>query len=495
MRWRWHIGIVMVSLVTSAGATLAQGTGGSDISIGDSLYSIGREALNRNDFSTAAAQFQRVWSKYPSSSYASDARYWQAFALSRLKEGAQKLRMALELLEKQQKLYPKSPVASQADELATRIRGYLASSGDAREAYNITKIASTNNGCGPDVDVRIAALSGLQNIQSADVVIATLRRLFEQQDSCSAPLRERALAILATRPIAEVESIVVLAAADPDIYIRRRAIPLLAQGSSEGAITAMAKLLADERNRATQAMLLSALAYNTNPRARVLLKEFIEQRNQNDALKENAIASLITSACGTSVTPSSTRRTMALGAKPREVNGAVLEENSAYLRELYSSVTSAGFREQIVEGLVRIGGARNTAWLLEIAADTTVAPDIRRTALYATGVIGNGKIGTGKDQRTPRNKQCYAMDGQHATPVVPIMSLVRLYNAISDSSIREQLLYAYARRAESQPEALEKLISIATNDPNIQLRQRAVFWLSQLKNPKIAEVLARIVAP
>src|ERR671932_2347008 len=49
----------------------------------DSLYRLGREAINRGDFRRAAALFAEISDKYPRSEYAPDALYWRAFALYR----------------------------------------------------------------------------------------------------------------------------------------------------------------------------------------------------------------------------------------------------------------------------------------------------------------------------------------------------------------------------------------------------------------------------
>jgi HEAT repeat protein len=166
----------------------------------------------------------------------------------------------------------------------------------------------------------------------------------------------------------------------------------------------------------------------------------------------------------------------------------MLRENSTYLRDLYSSVKSAGLREQIVNGIVQIGGTENAKWLLDVAANSKETASVRRTALYATGVLGDDDSGNASN--TPRNRGCYPNDEHHT---VPIKSLVKLYSAIQDYSIREQLLYAYARRAKTENEAMTVLISVAKKDSNPQLRQRAVFWLSQLKDQRATEALSEII--
>src|SRR5690606_33024749 len=50
----------------------------------DSLYAAGREALARSEFRRAAELFHRIPERFPSSTYAGDALYWEAFARFRL---------------------------------------------------------------------------------------------------------------------------------------------------------------------------------------------------------------------------------------------------------------------------------------------------------------------------------------------------------------------------------------------------------------------------
>src|SRR5436190_2146324 len=96
----------------------------------DSLYRMGRDAINKNDFKRAASIFADISAKYPKSEYAADAPYWRAFALYKL-GGEDDLRSALRSLETQEKLFPKAATVSDGKQLAVRIRGALAQQGDA----------------------------------------------------------------------------------------------------------------------------------------------------------------------------------------------------------------------------------------------------------------------------------------------------------------------------------------------------------------------------
>ena len=55
--------------------------GGASAEPADSLYNLGREAINRGDFRRAAALFAEIASMFPGSEYAPDALYWRALSL------------------------------------------------------------------------------------------------------------------------------------------------------------------------------------------------------------------------------------------------------------------------------------------------------------------------------------------------------------------------------------------------------------------------------
>src|SRR5688572_8610216 len=73
----------------------------------DSLYRLGRDAINNGDFRRAAAYFAEISAKHPRSEYAADAPYWRAFALYRSGR-TEDLREALKSLDTQQSKFPKA---------------------------------------------------------------------------------------------------------------------------------------------------------------------------------------------------------------------------------------------------------------------------------------------------------------------------------------------------------------------------------------------------
>jgi HEAT repeat protein len=57
--------------------------------------------------------------------------------------------------------------------------------------------------------------------------------------------------------------------------------------------------------------------------------------------------------------------------------------------------------------------------------------------------------------------------------------------------MREQLIFVYSQRDE--PAALDKLIDIAKNDPNQELRKRALFWIGQSQDSRAVQALQEVI--
>src|SRR5688500_1114209 len=129
----------------------------------DALYRQGREALNREEWLTAARRFQQIRQSHPRSRYAADALYWEAFARYRTGR-ADQLRTALGGLDTQRQRYPNAGTRRDADQLAARIQGELARQGDSRAAETVAVDARRAAQCGTrggDDDERMAALNAL----------------------------------------------------------------------------------------------------------------------------------------------------------------------------------------------------------------------------------------------------------------------------------------------------------------------------------------------
>jgi HEAT repeat protein len=62
---------------------------------------------------------------------------------------------------------------------------------------------------------------------------------------------------------------------------------------------------------------------------------------------------------------------------------------------------------------------------------------------------------------------------------------------MNNREIREQLIFVYSQRRDR--EAIDKMMTIAKTDPDRELRKKAIFWLSQSKDPRVAEFLVSLI--
>ena len=95
----------------------------------DSLYRAARRALSREEYRQAAELFRAVVQRYPSSAYAGEALYYQAFALYRAGR-TDDLRAARQALRTLADRYPDVARRTDAPALDTRLCGVLMKQGD-----------------------------------------------------------------------------------------------------------------------------------------------------------------------------------------------------------------------------------------------------------------------------------------------------------------------------------------------------------------------------
>ena len=426
----------------------------------DQLYRDARAALNRQRFGDAADLFGQIYSKYPRSTYAGDAYYWQAFALSK-RSGDEALRKALDVLELQGEKAPGASTRRDAKTLAIRIRGQLAQSGNADAAATIaataataatapvvasaspsatTTIASTRRGRGHDScegedDIQAAALNALQQMD-ADRALPILKRVLARRDAGSECLRRKAVFIVSQQEGRETEQILLDAARnDPDQEVREQAVWWLSQVDSPSAVSALDSILRSSRDPALQEKAIFALSQQDAPKARQALRDFALRAGVSDELREKAIFWI------------------GQGDDPDRLD---------FLRTLYGQLKSEALRDKILFSISQIDGKASGQWLLSVAADVNENIELRKKALFWVGQSD-----------------------------YPLSELSTLYDRMPSREMKEQLIFVYSQRDE--PEALDKLIEIAKRDPNPELRKRALFWLGQSEESRAIQALQDII--
>jgi HEAT repeat protein len=411
---------------------------------GDSLYQAGRQLLNRGRYAEAARAFNDLIKRYPRSSYAPDAHYWAAFALYRTGD-QDNLRAAAALLETQASHYPRAATRGDGDALLARIYGELAQRGDrdagawiqthaaagGRDTVRTARATCSND----EDDPRVAAMNALIQMDAANAV-PVIKQVLARRDACSVELRRRAVFVLSQKRTAETEDVLLsVARNDPDGDVRQQAVFWLSQVGSDRAVASLDSILRSSTDEDLREKAAFALSQIRGARSNQILRDYAAREDAPEETREKAV--------------------FWLGQRHDD-------DNAAFLRELYGRVTPTDLKEKILFSLSQMRSSENTRWLMDLAVNSREDIELRKKALFWAGQTG-----------------------------ADMGDLVRLYDRTSDADMKEQLIFVYSQRHESQ--ALDKIMDIARHETNPELRTKALFWLGQSHDPRAAQVLLEII--
>lgn len=265
-----------------------------------------------------------------------------------------------------------------------------------------------------------------------------LKKVVARRDACSAPLREKAVFLLSQKRTPETEDILLsVARNDPAPGVREKAVHWLSQVPTPRALATLEEVLRTSSDDALRGKALFALSQHSAPRAAEILRSVAEQPTYGNDLREKAIFWL---------------------AQQRS------PDNAAYLRSLYGRLEAPAVREKVLFALSHMGGEANARWLLGVAADEGSPIELRKKAIF------------------------------HAsqTPGIPAGEISALYDRTTSVPLREQIIFALSQRSGA-PAALDKLISIARTERVPELRKKAIFWLSQSRDPRAGRLLEELI--
>ena len=405
----------------------------------DSLYRLGREAINRNDFRRAAALFAEISAKYPRSDYAPDAPYWRAFALYRAGRD-EDLHEALRTLDEQQSRFPRAATIADAKLLAIRIRGQLAQQGDVKSAEAVSRAATQSRPCvrdDNDSEIRAAAMNALLQMD-AEGALPIIKQVLARRDECSIALREKAVFLLSQKRSSETESILIdVVNNDPSRSVRLQAVFWMGQVKTDRAAAALEGIATSSSDVELRAKAIHALHEHGSPRASALLRRLAESVQTPAQVRDQAIFWL------------GQRRTA---------------ENAEFLRGLFGRVGRGDdeIRKKILFSLSQMKGLGNDRWLLGIATETAYSEDLRGHALWTAGQAG-----------------------------VPGSDLAALYDRLGEVHLKEKLIWVLSESRDRV--ATDKLIEIAQKDNDVEMRKKALFWLGQKNDPRVRQILTDIL--
>jgi hypothetical protein len=284
-------------------------------------------------------------------------------------------------------------------------------------------------------DAIFAALLG-------DKVDATARLLEIGRDT-NRPLETRraALSGLARSEPAQLDrvgsALVQIATNENDVQgVRTQALSVLSRLDHGAGIQPLVQLASGNINSWIGCESMRVLSSSGDPRARQFLRSTAQRTDLPDEVQAVAIRGL--------------------------GRNYVTGQDASLLRSLYPRLSGQRSRDAVLASIAELGGTENVQWLMGVVRDEKLTAEQRRRALD------------------------YLSRAGATTP-----SLLALYDPTPDPQMRSALISIYSRLADKA--ATDKLVWIARNETNLQLKRRAISALSRNSDPTIRQALQDIV--
>jgi HEAT repeat protein len=142
--------------------------------------------------------------------------------------------------------------------------------------------------------------------------------------------------------------------------------------------------------------------------------------------------------------------------------GGAAAADFAFLRSLFDRVTSEKLKEQVLFSVSQREEWDGTRWLLEKARDESQSMEVRRKAVFWAGQ-------------------------GHAS----VADISALYRSAKEPRLREHIIFVLSQQDEEA--ATTQLISIARDDPDREMRKKALFWLAQKNDPRVTKLITDMV--
>jgi len=133
--------------------------------------------------------------------------------------------------------------------------------------------------------------------------------------------------------------------------------------------------------------------------------------------------------------------------------------NGPFLRALYERVDGRRVKEKIIQAVAQLDETADQRWLVDRVLDTREPIDLRKQALFWRGQKNDSPVG----------------------------DLITLYPRLETQELRDHFVFVLSQRHETA--AVDKLIDIARNDTDREIRAKATFWLGQSRDPRAAKFL------
>jgi HEAT repeat protein len=133
--------------------------------------------------------------------------------------------------------------------------------------------------------------------------------------------------------------------------------------------------------------------------------------------------------------------------------------NGPFLRSLYARLDDKQLKDKVIQAVAQLDDDADQRWLVERVLDANEPIDLRKQALFWRGQ-------------------------KHSSP---LGELIALYPRLDSRDLRDHYVFVLSQRQESA--AVDKLIDLARNDADREIRAKATFWLGQSRDPRASKFL------
>jgi hypothetical protein len=238
-------------------------------------------------------------------------------------------------------------------------------------------------------------------------------------------------------PSEVVRSLGEIARDDQDTQqIRSTALSVLSQLERGDGVPPLIEISRSQEDPWLAKQAVQALARSGDPRARQFLRTAAQRSDLGDDIRMVVI---------------------------RSIGGEYATSSDAsFLRDLYPRLDGEKSRDAVFTTLSEMGGSENARWVLAIARDENAPIRFRRRAVQVADKVG-----------------------------ITTSELVRLYDQVGDAQMKDALISVFAQMGTR--EATDKLLAIAKNETDFNMRKRAINQMSRSDDPRVKAALKEIV--
>jgi hypothetical protein len=219
-----------------------------------------------------------------------------------------------------------------------------------------------------------------------------------------------------------------------DKEVRDQAVFWLSQQEDDAAVGYLENILKNATSRDIRDKAIFGLSQHHSGKGFAILRSYAENNNAPDDLREKAIFWL----------------------------GQRQGDNQDYLSGLYRRVGSNDLKDKVIFAMSQQRDSKSMQWLVDLASNSDEPIEMRKKALFWAGQTGGD---TGR--------------------------LTAMYDRMREREMKEQMIFVLSQRRDNA--AMDKLMSIARNDPDRDMRKKAMFWLGQSHDPRVSAFLADII--